>query len=132
MGVRVKAVDTLRRRAWLVDEDDAFRGAIAEELRKAGFEVVEIADGETALEAIGALSDGDVAPPEIVMLDVCPATPFGLSALSAIGRMSAPPRRVAMIRSGETSLRRAACELGANAILEKPFEAGSILQGVLR
>ncbi len=62
----------------VVDDDEAFRTAAGEVLRRAGFDVAELADGRTALTAIEA------RPPDLVLLDLRLGEMHGAAVLRAL------------------------------------------------
>jgi signal transduction histidine kinase len=62
----------------VVDDDEAFRTAAAEVLRRGGFAVAEVADGRTALAAIEA------QPPDLVFLDLRLGEMDGAAVLHAL------------------------------------------------
>ncbi|MCA9576910.1 MAG: sigma-54 dependent transcriptional regulator [Polyangiales bacterium] len=100
----------------LIDDDAAFRFAMQKALRRAGFEVSEAADGESALET---LRGPDV--PDVALLDL---RMRGLDGLEVLRRRSAVRTRV-IVLTGHGTVQAAveAMRLGAFSFLEKPVDA---------
>ena len=105
------------RRVLLVDDDPSLRMLYRFNLEASGIEVVEAADGASALESLeGAL-------PDVVLLDVMMP---GLDGWGVAERLAAEPRTRELpvifitARADDTALRRGA-ELGVAGYLVKPF-----------
>lgn len=108
----------------IVDDDAAFRFAMAKALRRGGFAVSEAGSGE---EAIGVLSSED--PPDIALLDL---RMKGIDGLEVLRRCSPTPTNV-IVLTGHGTVKSAveAMRLGAFSFLEKPVDA-EILKPMLR
>lgn len=113
----------------LVDDDAVLREVVTTYLRRAGLEVVEAADGPSA---VGLAATRD---PDIVLLDL---TLPGLDGLEAFRRMRTQrgDLPVMMLTArGEESDRVLGLELGADDYLAKPFSARELVlrvQSILR
>jgi PAS domain S-box-containing protein len=91
-------------------------------LRKEGYEVLSIADGETALMAIRRQK------PDLVFAEVNPTQRHGLGPLSVLAREPMPIIALSTSASGEA---RAAClRAGADDYLVMPCSAGDLLARV--
>jgi DNA-binding response OmpR family regulator len=109
----------------LVVEDCAeLAGYLRQGLEAEGFEVTAAPDGT---QAMARLEESDV---DVVLTDVFMAEMGGIETIGRIRRKYPRLRIVAMSgRLGGTSL-AAASELGANAVLHKPFAFGELLDAL--
>jgi DNA-binding NtrC family response regulator len=105
-----------RGRVLLIDDDAAFRFAMAKALRRAGYAVSEAASGG---EAVEMLRDSD--PPEVALLDLKMKGIDGLEVLRRCGSI----RTSVIVLTGHGTVRAAveAMRLGAYSFLEKPIDA---------
>ena len=100
----------------LADDDPAVTDSLAPFLERAGFHVLVVADGASALEKVAALR------PDLLLLDVLMP---GLDGREVLRRLRA--RRdwtptILLTRVGESSERALALEEGADDYLNKPFD----------
>ncbi len=115
-------------RILVVDDERLIRWYLSENLSKAGYQVIEAEDGESAfrqLETAGADLD-------LILLDLKLPDTDGIHILSRIrqGALTCPV--VLMTAFGTSDTRDEAIRLGAEGFVEKPFDAGSILELVGR
>jgi DNA-binding NtrC family response regulator len=123
MSQRVASSDVHRLRILVVEDEMLMRWSLAETLGAAGHEVREAADGESALAALTAVPAVDA-----VLLDCWLPDGNDLSLLARI-RTLAPTTPVIVITAhGTPGLTSAARNMGAYAVLDKPFD----LQDVAR
>ncbi|MGD8862489.1 MAG: sigma-54 dependent transcriptional regulator [Myxococcales bacterium] len=104
------------QRVLVIDDDAAFRFAMAKALRRSGFEVAEADGGESALpQLLGP------EPPHAALLDLRMA---GMDGLEVLKRTPNRPTRV-IVLTGHGSVESAveAMKLGAFSFLEKPVDA---------
>lgn len=106
----------------LVDDDELARFAMREALTRAGHDVTEAANGELGLSA-QASTDFDVIMPEVegieFIMKIREKSPnIPMIAVSGGGRIS------------ETDYLETARDLGANAILAKPFSEDQLNEKV--
>lgn len=103
-------------RVLIIDDDDAFRFAMAKALRRSGYEVSEASSGEEALEM---LSDG--AAPDVALLDL---KMKGIGGLEVLRRRGPSPTSI-IVLTGHGTVKSAveAMRLGAFSFLEKPVDA---------
>jgi DNA-binding response OmpR family regulator len=118
--------EPLRRRVLVVDDEPAMRLLCRVNLPLSGFDVVEAADGETALGLLQAERF------DVVLLDVMLP---GLTGFAIAERLegAGPPIVFLSARADRTDVRRG-LELGAAAYVTKPFDPiaiGDLLQEVL-
>ena len=103
-------------RVLIIDDDDAFRFAMAKALRRSGYEVSEASSGEEALEV---LTDG--TPPDVALLDL---KMRGIGGLEVLRRRGAAPTSIIVLTGhGTVKIAVQAMRLGAFSFLEKPVDA---------
>jgi DNA-binding response OmpR family regulator len=118
-------------RILIADDDRAHRAALSEYLRLSGYEVVECADGEEALQRLAQLT------PDLVLLDVDMPRLDGFQTLERLRRLSAfdaTPVLFLSAMEGRTARVRG-LELGADDFVRKPFDRAELLariRGALR
>lgn len=108
----------------IIDDDAAFRFAMAKALRRGGYAVSEAGSGE---EAVGVLSNS--APPDVALLDLKMKGIDGLEVLRRCG--SIPTSVIVLTGHGTVKAAVEAMRLGAFSFLEKPVDA-DVLKPLLR
>jgi DNA-binding NtrC family response regulator len=100
----------------IIDDDSAFRFAMAKALRRAGYSVSEASSGE---EAVEVLRNGE--PPDVALLDL---KMKGIDGLEVLRRCGPIPTSV-IVLTGHGTVKAAveAMRLGAFSFLEKPVDA---------
>ncbi|MDQ3070233.1 MAG: response regulator [Acidobacteriota bacterium] len=114
----------MRRKTLLVvEDDDLLRAVYRQTLSFGGYEVREAPDGLAALQAI------DIAPPDVIVLDLVMPGVTGYDVLAEI-RQHAHTRYIPVIvvTGTQDSLEGA----GADCVLRKPVEMGLLLRAVAR
>jgi DNA-binding NtrC family response regulator len=108
----------------IIDDDAAFRFAMAKALRRSGYSVSEASSGE---QAVGVLSDGSA--PDVALLDL---KMKGIDGLEVLRRCGTIPTSV-IVLTGHGTVKAAveAMRLGAFSFLEKPVDA-DVLKPLLR
>jgi two-component system response regulator AtoC len=102
-------------RVMIVDDDTAFRFAMAKALSRRGFAVTEADSGEAALSLLGA------APADVGLLDL---RMRGIDGLSVLRQARAVKTRfIVLTGHGSVSAAVDAMKLGAFSFLEKPVDA---------
>ena len=105
-------------RGLVVDDEPLIRWSLAETLGDCGCQVVESADGRSARSAVL-----DPARPfDVVLLDYRLPDSDDLSLLAAIRRASPDSQVILMTAFGTPEVVRAALDLGAYRVVNKPFE----------
>jgi DNA-binding response OmpR family regulator len=116
----------MTRRIVVVEDESSIRSNLREMLEAEGFRVLDLPDGQRAVEAI--VSD----PPDLVVCDVMMPGLDGFQVLSRIRSDEAThhvPFLFLTARADRTSLRRG-MELGAEDYLTKPFSRSELLAAV--
>ena len=110
-------------RILLAEDDPELRSLLAEALRRDGHQVMEVANGVALDDVIRELAaQSPDHPGEIVISDVRMPGRTGLSVLESHRGCPWCPRFIFMTGFGDEELRAAAEDLGAAAVIEKPFE----------
>jgi len=113
-------------RILVVDDDPESRDLLSEVLEANGFPQVEaVADGLAAREA---LARDDDCP--IIIADLHMPNESGLDLLRNLRKQEAKREIVLMSSFFSTTERKLARELGASALLDKPFRLSELLQVV--
>jgi CheY-like chemotaxis protein len=114
------------RRILVVDDDPASRDLLSEVLEANGYPQVEaVADGLEAREALARSSD---CP--IIIADLHMPNESGLDMLRNLRKQNAKHEIVLMSSFFSSVERKLARDLGAYALLEKPFRLSELLQVV--
>lgn len=108
----------------IIDDDAAFRFAMAKALRRGGYAVSEASSGEEAVEVLCNSS-----PPDVALLDL---KMKGIGGLEVLRRCRPTPTSV-IVLTGHGTVKAAveAMQLGAYSFLEKPVDA-DMLRPLLR
>ena len=113
-------------RILIVDDDPESRDLLSEVLQASGYPQVEaVADGLAAREALAR--DGDCP---IVIADLHMPKESGLDLLRHLRGQNAKQQIVLMSSFFSATERKLARELGASALLDKPFRLSELLQVV--
>ena len=108
----------------IIDDDGAFRFAMAKALRRGGYSVSEASSGEEAVEVLSSN-----APPDVALLDLKMKGIDGLEVLRRCG--SIPTSVIVLTGHGTVKAAVEAMRLGAFSFLEKPVDA-NMLKPLLR
>lgn len=108
----------------VVDDDRAFRHAMAALLEEAGHTVTHAGDGHGALEALRRDT------PEVVLLDISLPGKSGLEVLAEIRDLPKPPRVVVVTADDTTSTLLRAVRGQADRYVTKPCVPGEIVEVV--
>jgi CheY-like chemotaxis protein len=111
----------------VIDDDAALRKMVGRILAMASYGVLEAENGE-----IGVALAAEKRP-ALVITDIYMPRKEGIETIRALRQHDPKIKIIAMSGGGlaqNTRFLRAACELGADAALEKPFRAVELLQAV--
>ena len=109
-------------RALVVDDEPLIRWAIAETLRADGYEVDEAGDADGTIRTLF----DDPVRPDLVLLDLRLPDCRDLSLFETVRRLVPTATVILMTAFGTPDLCERARNLGAAAILEKPFDVGGL------
>src|SRR5262245_35839118 len=108
-------------RILIADDEDSLRWVLEKGLRGAGYEVVTVGDGDSALRAYEA------EPFDLVFLDVRMPGSDGLTVLDRIRQVRADAGVVVMTAHGTMDTAIQAMQRGAYDYLAKPFDLDAVL-----
>lgn len=115
---------TQARTILVVEDERLLRWAIARNLRRAGYSVIEAGTGGTAMSAAAR---GGI---DLVLLDVRLPDADGIQLIPGL-RSALPAARVLLMSAFASSERvDRACQLGASGFIPKPFDQGALLENV--
>ncbi len=117
----------MKKRVLLVDDSDVVRSMASDALQKSGFEVITAANG---LEANRYLFQQD--KPDIIIIDVMIPILNGNKTAKLIKENENTRQIPILLLSSkpEEELRRLAVESGAEGFVQKPFDAGLLVQKI--
>lgn len=119
---------TVPRHALVVDDEALIRWSVSETLTGLGMEVEQAGDAAGALRVIAGAS----APFDVVILDLRLPDVDDLSLLGRVHQLLPAALVVLMTAFGTPELVAEAAELGAFAVLNKPFELEELSRLLLR
>ena len=110
----------------MVDDEDALRRVLSEELTRGGYQVIQVADGEAAISTLGKNKF------DLVLLDIAMPNIGGIDVLRHIQK-TYPAIKVIMI-TGFADLKHAmeAKEFGAVDFISKPFAISDVVDTIER
>jgi CheY-like chemotaxis protein len=108
----------------LAEDDSSFRYLLASSLRNDGYQVVAVATGVDLMDVLGdsLSSDSLVAGFDLVLSDIRMPGWSGLGALATVHNHPGMPPFILFTAFGDDETHRRAHELGALALLDKPFD----------
>lgn len=110
----------------VVEDDETFRGTLADILVEAGHDVTAVGDGQAALDAL------ECGRYEVVLLDLNLPRVSGINVLSALPALHTDARFIVMTAFGSVDSAVEAMKLGAHDYLRKPFREEELLHLVAR
>ncbi len=120
-----------RRPAVLVVDDDAsLRAVIAVALRRAGYHVLEAADGMDAIDRVAEARSALGVRLGAILTDVCMPRLSGLDVLTVLHCASVRIPVILMTAFLDKNVREEARTLGATAVLAKPLDLATIVASV--
>ena len=112
---------TAKKRILLVDDDESIRQFVEMALTDEGYEVVTAANGQAALDVLGRWT------PSLILLDMRMPIMDGWS-FSSVWRQAPQKRKVpVVVITAARDAAESAAEIGADAVLSKPFDLGELL-----
>lgn len=114
----------------VADDDDDLRHALCSLLSCEGYEVIELANGASALELLAAAADGKCARPDLLLLDFCMPELSGIGLLRILRRFGAMPPAIVITAFPDPSVEILAHNAGAVRVLRKPFDEQVVLAAV--
>jgi DNA-binding response OmpR family regulator len=123
--------DSLRvGRLMLAEDNQEMRSLLASTLRNDGYEVIEARTGVELLDQIQFARQGE-KPVDIVVADVRMPGLTGLEVLRRLQREEFTAPVILITAFGDEETHRTALDLGAAAVLDKPFDLDDLSNVVL-
>ena len=119
--------ELLPPRILLAEDDAEMRALVSGDLRRAGYSVVECADGAALLRRLDAENRTEGHSVDLVVADVRMPELSGLDVLERLRAADPFTPYIIVTAFGSADTRRAAVRLGAIAMLDKPFEIDDLL-----
>ena len=111
----------------VAEDDPALRSLLASELRRDGYEVVEVSDGRQLVEMLRAwLVERRTEPIDLVVSDNRMPGWDGLTVLRSLRQMDWTIPVVLVTAFGDEEFHREAKQLGAAAVFDKPFDVDDL------
>lgn len=120
--------ELLPPRILLAEDDAEMRALVSGDLRRAGYSVVECADGAALLDRLDSACRTQGLGVDLVVSDVRMPELTGLEVLERLRRADPFTPYIVVTAFGTSETRRAAARLGAIAVLDKPFEIKDLLR----
>jgi two-component system, response regulator, stage 0 sporulation protein F len=116
------------KRILLAEDDDEFRGYLADVLRDDGYEVLEVSDGQKLIERVaGALSDGSsLEGIDLVLSDIRMPHCDALEVVKGIRSARIEVPILLMTGFGDRRTHERAQKLGVLGVLDKPFDVDDL------
>lgn len=109
-----------KHRILVIDDEEAVRHTICENLEYSGYEVIQATDGQHGLTMIDAQN-----PPDIIITDIIMPRKEGLEMIVEVKKLHPGIKLIAISGGGRTrtmDFLEIAKKLGADAILPKPVD----------
>ena len=119
-----------RPRVLLAEDDEVFRALVASQLRRDGFEVVEAENGAELLERVEAMLRTRPDGALVIVTDVNMPGLGGLDVLAVLRCADVAMPVVLITAFGDDEVRAEARDLGAVAVLSKPFDGDALRAAV--
>jgi len=116
------AKDSAPRRVLVVDDEPLVRWCVCQTLMDGGYEVVEAADGASAIRSLVE----SPRPIDAVFLDLCLPDSSDLQILSNIRRLSPTTAVILMTAFGTPEMAAEARRIGAFSVVAKPIEMSEV------
>ena len=115
-------------RILLAEDDVEMRALVSGDLRRAGYSVVECADGAALLRRLESANCTQGLGVDLVVADMRMPELTGLEVLERLRGADPFMPYIVVTAFGSVETRRAATRLGATAVLDKPFEIKDLLK----
>jgi CheY-like chemotaxis protein len=105
----------------LAEDDDELRWALADLLRRGGYDVEAVANGAKLVDELAACLLPGGRPPDVIVTDIRMPAFNGLRVLEGFRAAGWSTPFILITAFGDDALRARAERAGATALLEKPF-----------
>lgn len=131
MPDKLETTEGKRQVRVVVAEDDLeLRRLLAGRLRRAGYDVVEIADGERLVDYL--VVEGGMSEVDLLLSDIRMPGLSGMDMLAYLRTRQDSPRVVLMTAFGDWEVHDEARRLGAVEVFDKPLDLDELLAFVRR
>lgn len=117
-------------RVLLADDDYEMRRLLAWSLNRQGYQVTECTDGNELMKKMGSIPSEGVQPFDLIISDIRMPGFTGLQALESTEDIGALPPMILITAFPDDETKKMARQLGAVAVMEKPFEVDALLGNV--
>jgi DNA-binding response OmpR family regulator len=114
--------DVMAGRVYVAEDDNELRRAIADDFVRAGVSVTELVDGLALLRRVEAVAAGSATAPDAIVADIRMPGCSGFVVLGAMRRLQLRVPVVLITAFGDARTHALAGQLGAAAVLDKPFD----------
>ena len=121
-----------RRRVLLAEDDTEMRSMLADELRRDGYDVLQASDGAEVTVLLSALRNTPKEAPEAIIMDVRMPARTGLELLADLRKNDWRVPVILITAFGGREVHEKARQLGAQAVLDKPFDVDDLQTALLR
>ena len=118
-------------RVFVCEDDDDMRLLVAEVFRQDGYDVVEMRDGRETLEGISRAFQFPIELPDLIVMDLLMPHCSGLGILTALRRANWRTPVIVITGFSHGSVLDRARDLGAAAVLRKPFSLDELRAAAL-
>ena len=115
-------------RVLIADDDLEMRELLALSLRQSGYEVELVANGNELLQRLEHMRED--TPPDVVITDMQMPGWGGLQVLPWVRAWSPRTALVLITAFADREVRTLASALGADAVLDKPFDLGALKEAI--
>ena len=120
-------------RVLLADDDYEMRRLLTWALNKQGYQVTECKDGNALMKKVGfSVPYENVQPFDLIISDIRMPGPTGLQVLESARDFEELPPMLLITAFPDDETREKARQLGAVAVVEKPFDVDVLMDGVRR
>jgi DNA-binding response OmpR family regulator len=129
-GMRhAKPAEARTPRILVADDDDEMRALLAQALRANGYEVGEYSDG---LHLVARVASAHAGPFDAIVSDIRMPGASGLTILEGLATCQGAPPVILITAFGDRETHEHARQLGAAALLDKPFDVEELLAELRR
>lgn len=125
------AVNTFHARILLADDDPDMRKMVARSLRRSGYQVVEVSDGNELLQHLNnGVVPSHYEEPDLVVSDIRMPGQSGIEVLAGLRRANWAMPVILITAFGDRATHEESRRLGAAIVLDKPFEMDELMHAV--
>ncbi len=121
------------RKVLLAEDHPTMRALLAEALRDAGYDVVEVQDGDALWGQVSAGLEDDDNPrePDLIVSDINMPRQSGLEVLARLRQGAAMTPVILITAFSDEATRSLASRFGAALVLDKPFTINTLVSAAV-